>query len=210
MTLLQSLQWRYATKKFDSTKKLSEAQLHDLLETLRLAPSSYGLQPWQFVVVTDPTLRAELQKNSWNQAQVTEASHLIVLCARATLTAEDVDAYVQSIAEQRKMSVDQLSSYRDMMMGPVRRLTDEQKLQWNKNQVYIALGMLLLACAQMQVDACPMEGFDAAAYDRLLGLTQQGFTAAAVCPVGYRSADDDYAGRSKVRYPASRVIKTVG
>lgn len=205
-SLTDALQWRYATKKFDAAKKVSDADLQELLESLRLSPSSYGIQPWKFLVVTDPKLRAELRKSAWDQSQVTDASHLIVLCAKSSLEEKDIQHYIDTIAKERGIGAENLQGFKNMMMGSVTRLNSDQALSWNKSQVYIALGILLSACALKKIDACPMEGFDSAAFGKILNLDKEGFTAALLCPVGYRAADDDSAMQKKVRFPAAEVI----
>ena len=207
--LTDALTWRYATKKFDAAKKLPAADLEELLDVLRLSPSSYGIQPWTFLVVTDPAKRAELRKAAWDQAQVTDASHLIVLCAKTTLSKEDIDAYITDTASTRGVSEESLKPFHDMMMGSLSRQTPEGITGWNQKQVYIALGMLLSAAAQKKIDSCPMEGFDATAFDNILGLSAQGLTATVLCPVGYRAADDEAAQHAKVRFPKDKIIQTI-
>lgn len=204
-TITDALTWRYATKAFDLSKKIPDADLQELLEVLRLSPSSYGLQPWKFLVVTDSAVREKLKPASWNQPQITDASHLIVLCAKTDMDASYVDRYVEAIAKQRGMTVEDLKGYRDMMAGSVSRQTPEGLTTWNQKQVYIALGMLMMAAAQMKIDTCPMEGFDAKQYDEILGL--KGWTATVLCPVGYRAASDDYAGKAKVRFGKDEVVE---
>jgi nitroreductase len=205
--LINALQWRYATKQFDATKKVSDADLNELLEVLRLTPSSFGLQAWHFLVVTDPALREQLVGHSWNQRQVADASHLIVLCAARSLTDADLQAYVQTIAEQRGVPADAFQGYLEMMRGSLLGRSQPELQAWSSRQVYIALGQLMTACALKQIDSCPMEGFDAAAYDKLLGLEGTNWTSCVLLPVGYRSADDKYATLPKVRYSIDQLIE---
>jgi nitroreductase len=207
--ILSALQCRYATKKFDPTKKVSEADLQELLEALHLSASSYGLQPWKFVVVTDTKLRNELRQHAWNQPQVTDASHLLVLCARTDLNEEYVTKYVQFIAETRGIPVDSLKGYQDMMLGFVAHKDKAALVAWAKLQVYLALGTLLSAAAQKSIDSCPMEGFDATAFDEILGLEKKGLTTAVLCPVGYRAVDDSSAAAKKVRFAMKDVVVKV-
>jgi nitroreductase len=206
-SVIQDLQWRYATKKFDPAKKISDADLHELLESLRLAPSSFGLQPWKFLVITDPKVRSELLGHSWNQTQVTEASHLIVLCAHTNVDEAYVKRYVESVAHIRGVPKDALKGYEDMMVGFVNRLPKDAKVEWAKKQVYIALGMLMTACAHKRIDSCPMEGFDAVAYDKILDLHKQNLTATVLLPVGYRAHDDKTATFKKVRFENKDMIE---
>lgn len=198
-----ALEWRYACKKFDSTKNVSESDLTELLDCARLAPSSYGLQPWTFVVVTDPVLKEKLKEKAFGQEQITSCSHLIVMCARRTMTAEDVQRYVENIKATRGVTDEQVQGFKDMMLGSVARRTDEEKAQWAKCQAYISLGLLLGACAEKQIDSCPMEGFDVHGFDELLELKERGLTAAVLCPVGYRA--DTEKPSKKVRFPLERV-----
>lgn len=205
--IIDALQWRYATKKFDATKKLTDAQLKDLLEALRLTPTSYGLQPYKFIVITDPALREKMKAVSWNQTQVTDASHLIAICTMKTMDAEYVDLFIADIAKTRGVSTDSLKGYRDMMVGSITRQTPEGLADWTKRQSYIALGTLLLVAADMKIDACPMEGFDGSKIDELLGLTTTNFTVASLCPVGFRASDDATADMKKVRFPLEMLVE---
>lgn len=201
--IIEDLNWRYATKIFDPKKKVSQSDLNELLEALRLSASSFGIQPWKFVVVTDKKLREELRKNAWDQPQITDASHLIVLCARTNVDENFVKKYIQDIAKTRGVTVDSLKDYEGSMTGSIKRKDKEEILEWSKSQVYIALGTLLAACATKRIDACPMEGFDHTAFDRILGLKDA--TSVALCPVGYRG-DDKYAKAKKVRFSLSEII----
>jgi len=196
--IIKALNWRYATKKFDPAKKVSEADLNELLEALRLAPSSYGLQPWKFIVITNPELRKKLREHAWNQPQVTDASHLIVLAARTDLDEKYVKEYVGELARLRNIPVSSLKGYDDMMTGFVKGTSKEELIHWAKKQVYLALGMLLEAAALKRIDACPMEGFDAQKFDEVLEL--KNLTAAVLCTIGYRSPDDPAAKLEKVRF----------
>ena len=205
----QSLAWRYATKQFDPSKKISEEVFNQVLEAARLAPSSLGLQPWKFVVVEDRKLRQQLREHAWNQSQITDASHLVILCSRTEMTTDYVNAYAERIAAERKLKSEDVEQYRQMMLGYVGQLNGESSKIWMTNQVYLALGVLLSACALAGLDACPMEGFDAAKFDDILTLPQQGFNARVLCAVGYRSESDWLSGLKKVRFQASEVITRV-
>lgn len=204
-SIIEDLNWRYATKIFDPTKKVSEADLKELLEALRLSASSFGIQPWKFVVVTDKKLREELRKNARDQPQVTDASHLIVLCARTNVDENHVKKHVNEIARTRDVTAHSLKDYESSMAGSVKRKGKEEILEWSIRQVYIALGALLTACAVKRIDACPMEGFDRTAFDRILGLKNESLTSAVLCPVGYRG-DDKHASAKKVRFPQDEII----
>jgi nitroreductase len=204
--IIESLNWRYATKIFDPEKKVSEEDLFELTEVLRLSPSSFGLQPWKFIVVTDPQIRKLLKEHSWNQSQVADASHLIVLCARTDLDEKLVKSFIEHTAKIRGVSKESLLHYEQMILGTRKSMSDQAALEWAKKQVYIALGFLMEAAALKKIDTCPMEGFDASKYDEILGLKKENLTAAVLCPIGYRSMDDKYASLKKVRFERSQVL----
>ena len=205
-TTTQALNWRYATKAFDTEKKLTDEQLSLITEALRLSASSFGLQPWKFVVVTNPEVRKQLREAAWNQPQITDASHLIVLSVRTDVDASFVDKFVQSVADTRGMPVDALKEYSDMMKGSVASRTPEAVKEWSSRQVYIPLGTALLAAAENQIDACPMEGFDNAKFDEILGLKAHNAESRVVLAVGFRSPEDKTAEYKKVRFPESEVF----
>lgn len=209
MDLIQQLNWRYAVKGFDNAAKLSDAQMNSLKDVLQLSPSSFGLQPYKFVVVKNPELRAKLREVSWGQAQVTDASDLLVLCRREKIDAAYVEAFVQMTAQARGVEASSMEAYKQMMLGFVNNLTPETYAVWADKQVYLALGNLLTGAAMLGVDACPMEGFDSAKYDELLDLPAKGLRAVVVCPVGMRSAEDKYATAKKVRYSQDDLFVTI-
>jgi len=209
--LLEQLRWRYAAKKFDPMKKIPSETWEALEETLVLAPSSYGLQPWKFFVVTDPALRAQLKSASWNQSQIVDASHLVVFAIKKDLNAADVEHFVKRIVEVRGAPEASLSSYKKIMTDFVGRAGKGFDINaWAADQVYIALGTFLTAAAVLGVDACPMEGFDPARYDEILGLPQLGYHATVVATAGYRALDDAYANIPKVRYKKEEVVAHIG
>lgn len=202
--IVKSLQWRYATKKFDPNKKLDESTYQKLEEALRLSASSFGLQPWKFVVVTDPEIKKQLPAHSWGQTQAQDCSHLVVICRLDEMTEQHIDHYLETIATKRGVTRESLKSYSEMMKGFLQNPAD--KAQWMVKQCYIALGTLLTAAATLGVDTCPMEGFDAAAYDRILGLEKKGCRSVVLCPLGYRADDDKYAAAAKVRFDADETV----
>lgn len=206
-SLLAQLNWRYATKKFDPARKIGDADWAALEQALVLAPSSYGLQPWKFINITDPALRQSLRGASWNQSQITDASHLVVFARRSAVTAEHVERYVRRIMEVRGAPAEALADFKNMMLGTVNSLSPDANAQWSTRQVYIALGFFLAAAATLGIDACPMEGFDAPQYDRILGLERQGLNAVVVATAGYRAGDDWLAGLKKVRFRHDDVIE---
>jgi nitroreductase len=205
--LVESLEWRYATKAFDPNRKISPELWGALEDALVLTASSGGLQPWAFVVVTDPQLRAKLLPASFGQRQITDASHLVVFAARTDVTADDVDAHIARTAELRGVSPETLAPFRGMLMGGIVNAKGAaERLAWSARQTNIALGNLLTSAALLGIDACPMEGFLPAQYDEILGLTKRGMTSVSLCALGYRSAEDAYASLPKVRFPKERVV----
>lgn len=205
-TLLAQLHWRYATKKFDAARTIPAADWQTLEEALILTPSSFGLQPWRFYVVTNPALKNQLPPHSWGQTQVAEASHVVVFAIKSNLSVADVDHFIQTMVAVRGGSVEALKGYRDIMAGFVSNPAIDLKL-WATKQVYIALGNLMTSAALLGIDVCPMEGITPPKYDEILGIDKDGYQTVVVAPVGYRAADDKHAGYKKVRYPASEVVK---
>jgi nitroreductase len=207
--LLSALNWRYATKAFD-TKALPAPLWEALQESLRLAPSSYGLQPWKFFVIADPAVRAKLRPVSWNQTQITDASHLVVFARRTEITEADVDAFFNQMVSERGADAKVLEPYRQMMIGGVVKGKDlAGQREWAARQCYIALGQFMAAAAVLGVDTCAIEGLDPAKYDEILGLAGSGYQTVMACAAGYRSTEDKYAAMKKIRYPAARVIAKV-
>jgi len=205
--IIESLNWRYATKHFDSSKKISEHDLNELLEVIRLSPSSFGLQPWKFIVVENMELRKKIAESAWNQPQVTQSSHLLVLCSKLDVTEDYIKEFIKEIARVRNIAVDSLKGYEDMMIDFRKGHSKETINEWSKKQTYIPLGMLLESAALKKIDACPMEGFNPNGVDEILGLNKEGFTSAVLCSLGYRSSEDKSAEYAKVRHPHSRVIE---
>jgi len=204
--LLRALNWRYATKKFDATKKIDNETYETLEQAVRLAASSYGLQPWKFVVVTDPSVKNELVAASFNQPQPADCSHLVVISRVASLDEAYLDHYVEVTAQERSLTSEKKEAFKGMMAGFVKKTPQADKEVWSAKQCYIALGFLLSAAAMLGVDACPMEGFNKDAYDKILDLPAKGCNSMVLCALGYRSADDHYANLAKVRFPASETV----
>ena len=204
------MEWRYATKKFDATRKIPAEQWQALEHAMLLAPSSFGLQPWRFVVVQDKTLLAQFPAISWGQTQPLECSHYVVFAYRKGLSVEDIDLFVRRIAEVRGVPVESLEGYRGFILGSHKAATENGTLDdWCARQVYIAIGQAMTAAALLGIDTCPMEGILPAKYDELLGLDAQGYASVCTVAFGYRAADDKHSGLSKVRFPKSQVIKYV-
>jgi len=208
-SVIEALSWRYATKKFDPARKIPQATWASLEKAAVLAPSSYGLQPWKFVVVTDPAVRTKLRAAAYDQPQITDASHLVVFCRRKPMGAPDVERFVDRIVEVRKVARESLAGFRDAMLGSVTGRTPEQGDVWAGRQLYIALGMFLASAAMMGVDTCPMEGFEPAKFDEILGLPALGYAATVLATAGYRAADDPIASAAKVRWTVEEAVKRV-
>ena len=209
-SLLHSLNWRYATKKFDPTRKIPQAHWNVLEQALVLSPSSFGLQPWKFLVVTDPATKEALVPFSWNQRQVADCSHLVVFAYKKEINLEHIDAFLQRIVEVRGVTLESLAGYRKLMSekiveGPLR----DQVKEWNQRQAYIAFGNFMTCAALLGIDTCPMEGLEPSKYDEILGLSERGLATAAACPTGYRAADDPYATLPKVRCETKDLVEYI-
>ncbi|GFD83004.1 NAD(P)H-dependent oxidoreductase [Tenacibaculum sp. KUL118] len=201
MTLIDNLEWRYATKKFDASKKVSAQHIELLKRAIQLAPSSYGLQLYTILIIEDSAIKEQLKAVSYGQSQITDASHLFVFCNYSKVTNDHIDAYFSLKSEIEQVDISNFKEYADFIKSDVTSRTLVEKSRWTSNQVYIALGNLLNACSELKIDACPMEGFDAEAYNKILDLDKLGLNAAVVAPVGYRS-DEDYSQNTyKVRKP---------
>ena len=208
--LLEALNWRYATKVFDTTRKISADVWQTLERALVLTPTSYGLQPYRFLVISDPARRAELLAHSWNQKQVVDASHFVVFTTRTKITGADVNKLIARISDIRKIPAESLNFYRDLMLGDiVNGPRGKIAHEWAARQTYIALGNLMTCAAVLGVDACPMEGLSPAEYDRVLGLNGSDYATVVACALGYRAANDKYASLPKVRYETKELIQTI-
>ena len=208
--LIGQLHWRYATKQFDPRRKISAKDWAALEEALVLTPSSCGLQPWKFIVVTHPATREKLVAASWGQRQIVDASHLVVFAAKKNLGEQDLDHLLDRIVAVRGVPRESLAGYRDMVAGTViKGLGEPERKAWATKQVYIALGNFLTSAALLGIDACPMEGIEPTKYDEILGLDKQGLSAVVVATAGYRAATDKYAAQKKVRFPKEEVLVEV-
>ncbi|ESU25189.1 hypothetical protein FEDK69T_01580 [Flavobacterium enshiense DK69] len=191
--------WRYATKKFDASKKISEHDLEILKEAIRLSSSSYGLQPYKVIIVENPELRAKIQPVAWGQTQITEASHLFVFANMVNLGGKEIDKYIANIAETRGIPAENLAGYGDFMKSKIISLPENVKNNWTSKQTYLALGNLLNAAAELQIDATPMEGFETEKVNEILGLDALGLNASLIATVGYRHEEDTTQHNVKVR-----------
>ena len=204
---LSALNWRYAVKKFDASKKISDADWKVLAESLRLSPSSYGLQPWKFIVVQDPKLRETLKTHSWNQTQVTDCSHYVVLTTAHRMTKEHVHEYMEDMARTRAVPRESLAGFEKMLVQNLITNPPKSVLDWSQRQAYIAMGNVMTAAALFKIDACPMEGLEPAEYDKLLELLDTDYRTVAAVALGYRHADDKLQHQKKVRFSAERVFE---
>lgn len=196
---IQDANWRYATKKFDASKKVSQEDLNILKEAIRLSASSYGLQPYKVLIVENPDLRAQLQPVSWGQSQIVDASHLFIFASISDFGDEQIDAYTKNISETRGIPVEAVEGYGAFMKSKISTLPEEKRNSWTAKQTYIALSNLLNAAAELKIDVTPMEGFEPEEYDKILGLSQLGLHASLVATVGYRHEEDDTQHYKKVR-----------
>ena len=203
--LVDFYQWRYAVKRFDPSRHIDAATWSAIETSLVLTPSSFGLQPWKFFVISSPENKAKLSAISWKQSQPSDCSHMVVLTARKTVDEVYVDAFLAKTAEQRNVTVKSLVGYREVILGFLQNSLGRH-LAWSSNQAYIALGQLLASAAMLGVDACPMEGIVVAEYDKLLGLEGSDYTTIVGCALGYRHTDDHYAALPKVRFNASELV----
>ncbi len=209
-TLLTQLRWRYATKQFDASRTIGAEDWRTLEESLVLAPSSFGLQPWRFIVVTDQATKEKLVPVSWNQRQVADASHLVVFAIKKNLGPGDANRYLARMAEVRGVSTESLNGFRDVLLGFLAQPADKFNADaWAARQVYIALGQFMTSAALLGIDTCPMEGIEPARYDEILGLAVEGYQTVVACPAGYRASGDKYATLPKVRFATNEVITHV-
>jgi nitroreductase/dihydropteridine reductase len=206
MNTIQSLKWRYAVKKFDTEKQLSKDQINTLKEAFNLTATSYGLQPLKMLVINNKIIQKELVAHSFNQPQVGEASHLLVICIPDNYSIEQVDSYFQLVKKIRNTSDAIRKPFQDFLTKDIEKRTQEELFLWNKNQAYLALGNLLTVCALEKIDACPMEGFVPEKYDETLNLKDKNLKSVLVLPVGFRADDDYMKDLKKVRKQTAETV----
>jgi nitroreductase len=204
--IIDGLKWRYATKKFDGTKTVSDADIATLKQAINLTATSFGLQPFRVAVVTDPAVKAKLSEAAYNQPQLITGSHIFVFATKTDMSPKYVDGFIHLTAETRGLPVESIAGYGDYIKGSLKGREQSFLQAWNTRQAYIALGSLLAAAGELKVDACPMEGFDAAKFDDILGLTAQGLTACVIAPVGHRAEEDQTQHHAKVRLPLEEMF----
>lgn len=206
--LIEALEWRYACKKFDANKRISDTDLDTILDSIQLTPSSYGLQPIKVLLIETKELREQIKPIAWNQAQVVDASHLLVFCHYTALSESYIDQHVSLMANTRNLPIEKLQGFGTHVKSSIATMDADHVNQWTGKQTYIALGQVLLSCALLKIDATPMEGFDRKALDELLDLSKDGLSTSLLCPIGYRHAEDPYIALKKVRKTKDALFET--
>jgi nitroreductase len=198
-SFIENQNWRYATKKFDASKKVSAEDLEILKEAIRLSPSSYGLQPYKVLIIENAEIREQLKPVAWGQNQITDASQLIVFANKTQFGDAEIDSFIESISQVRGIPVESISGYGDFMKSKITPLEDEIKNTWTSKQTYLALANLISAAAELRIDVTPMEGFESEAFNEILGLKEKGLNASVIAAIGYRHDDDLTQLYKKVR-----------
>ncbi len=207
--IIDALEWRYAVKKFNEEALLSEQQLEAVKKAFNLSASSYGLQPYKLVMLQNKALQERLLPHSYNQKQVVQASAVLVFCIRKDIDSSYIDGYFGLIASARGQTPESLDGYKNFMKSTLVGKTPAEMSLWATNQVYLNMGTLLTACAAMEIDSCPMEGFSPAGYSEVLELDKMGLEAVLVMPIGIRASDDSVAILKKVRKPLEEAVITI-
>ncbi|WP_298780846.1 NAD(P)H-dependent oxidoreductase [uncultured Polaribacter sp.] len=206
MNTIQSLEWRYAVKKFDNNKSLSKTQINTLKKAFNLTATSYGLQPVKLIIIQNKEIQKELVAHSWNQTQVEQASHLLIICIPKNYTTDEVKNYFSLVKKIRNTPDSIINPFKEFLTSEIDKKSQKELTLWNKNQAYLALGNLLTVCAVEKIDSCPMEGFIAEKYDEILQLEKHNLTSTLILPVGFRAEDDYMKDLKKVRKNLDDVI----
>lgn len=206
MSLVEKLEWRSAIKQFDNSKKVSTEQLNELLKAVQLSPSSGGLQPYRIIIVKDAETRSKLLPHAYNQAQIVDSTAVIIFAAETHVDADLVKEYIDLIANIRNTDRRTLEGFEQVLNGGIAMRPEADNITWAQKQAYLALGVLLTAAADLQIDACPMEGFDPAGFDSVLGLKQKGLTTSVIAAIGYRADTDVFSKLAKVRKPDDKLF----
>lgn len=206
MNLINNLEWRYATKKFDTSKKVSTENLEQIKKVIQLSASSYGLQLYKVLIIESKELREKLKSASYGQTQITEASHLVIFCNYSKVTEGHIDEYFALKSQIEQVDISDLKDYSDFIKADVNNKSKIEKDKWTSNQTYLALGNLLSACAELKIDACPMEGFEREKYNEILSLEEQGLNTSVIAAIGYRSDNDTSQYTAKVRKPTKTLF----
>lgn len=209
MNSIEKLKWRYATKKFDSTKKLSKSQIETLNNVFNLTATSYGLQPLKMLVITNKKIKESLKEHAFNQNQITDCSHLLVICIKTEINSAYVDSRFDLEKEIRGTSEESINAFRNFLKSDIDKKSTSEIELFAKNQAYIALGKLMAVCAFEEIDSCPMEGFVPLKFDELLNLKELSLKSALLLPVGFRAKDDFMSTLKKVRSSLDESIITI-
>lgn len=209
MNLIENLKWRYATKHYDTSKKIAHSDIELLKEAINLTASSYGFQPFKVLIISDPKIREQLSEASWGQLQVTQASHLFLFCNLTSVTNNEVDNYFKLRAKVNNIDLSESKAYSEMVKVQMAAMDPVQMGIWTSKQTYIALGTLLAASAELKIDSSPMEGFDKEKFDNILGLKEKGLTSSVMAAVGYRDLKDPFLAFKKVRKPLEDVFVSI-
>ena len=208
-TIIDDLNWRYATKKYDAEKKISSADFEIICQSLRLVPSSYGLQPIKYIVINDKSMREKLLPLAYNQPQITDASHLIVICSNRNVSPKMVGEHISLMSETRNIPLEDLSKFGENMNASFAKLSAEELCEWTAKQAYISLGHIMHTCANLRIDATPMEGFNKTSFDEVLNLASKNLQSVLLLAVGYRSPEDNLARMAKVRKSTEVLFETI-
>lgn len=209
MNFIENQNWRYATKKFDASKIVASKDIDFLKEAVRLAATSYGLQPFQVLIIETQEIKEQLKSASWGQSQITDASHLFVFANKTEISDEFVDDYIKNTSETRDIAIENLKQYGGFVKKTIAKMDSETLSNWTSKQTYIALGNLLNAAAEIKVDTTPIEGFDPKQYNEILGLTQKDLNATVIVAVGYRSEEDNTQHLGKIRRTTEELFITL-
>jgi nitroreductase len=209
MSLVKSLEWRYATKKYDTSRQLSDEQYEDLLSSVQLAPSSYGLQPYRFITVTDSAKLEQISKAAFGQPQISTASKVLVVAVETNISNETVKNYIDKAAIARNTDRKNLEAREEFVNARLALLSADQKIEWAEKQAFLAIGILVSAAAEAGIDASPMEGFDPKQVDKILGLKEQHLKSTLLFPLGFRSSEDEFATIPKIRKTKEELFITV-
>ena len=209
MKIVDGLKWRYAVKKFDPTKKLTTEQINYVKEAISFIPSSYGLQPYKVLEITDPQIRAKLKEAAYGQTQLTDAAHVFVFASFTDYNPAKVEEFVNLTAQINPMPKENSDGFKNYLNSMIAGMSNEQLAIWTAKQVYIALGSMIAAASEIEIDSAAMEGFDKAKFDEILGLKEKGLASAVIGAIGYRSPEDQNQFLKKVRKPMDQLFETI-
>lgn len=205
----ENASWRYATKRFDATKQVSDQDLEYLKTAMNLTASSFGLQPYEILIIKDQATKEKLKHVSWDQSQIVDAPYVIVIANKSNFGKELIDQYIDNTISSRGGTKESLTGYADFMKSKMLSLSKEEKTTWSAKQAYLVLGNLMNAAADLKLDTCPMEGFEPEQYNTILGLTERNLNACVIAPIGYRHTEDDLQHAPKVRKTETQLFKTI-